>query len=44
MDQPLTSPALRALNDAFHAMLEKSRTEPAARWRYAATGWRGCAA
>ena len=30
MDQPLTSPALRALDDAFHAMLEKSRAEPAA--------------
>ena len=29
MDQPLTSPALRALDDAFHAMLEKSRTEQA---------------
>jgi len=30
MDQPLTSPALRTLEDAFHVMLEKSRSEPAA--------------
>jgi len=30
MDQPLTSPALRALDDAFHAMMAKSRAEPAA--------------
>jgi coniferyl-aldehyde dehydrogenase len=29
MDQTLTSPALRALDDAFHVMLDKSRTEPA---------------
>jgi coniferyl-aldehyde dehydrogenase len=29
MDQPLKSPAQRALDDAFHAMFEKSRTEPA---------------
>jgi len=30
MDQPLTNKAVSALNDAFHAMFEKSRTEPAA--------------
>ena len=29
MDQPLKSPARRALDDAFHAMFERSRTEPA---------------
>jgi coniferyl-aldehyde dehydrogenase len=29
MDQPLTSPALRALDEAFHAMIEKSRAEQA---------------
>jgi coniferyl-aldehyde dehydrogenase len=28
MDQPLKSPARSALDDAFHAMFEKSRTEP----------------
>jgi coniferyl-aldehyde dehydrogenase len=28
MDQPLKSPARRALDDAFHALFEKSRTEP----------------
>jgi len=30
VDQPLTSPARRALDDAFHAMLEASRTGQAA--------------
>lgn len=29
MDQPLTSAPLRALDDAFHAMVERSRAEPA---------------
>ena len=29
MDQPLTSPALRALDDALHAMIGKSRAEQA---------------
>src|SRR5271154_4074454 len=29
MDQPLKSPARRALDDAFHALFEKSRAEPA---------------
>ena len=29
MDQPLSSPALRALNDTFHTMIEKSRSEQA---------------
>ena len=29
MDQPLTSAPLRALDDAFHTMFERSRTEPA---------------
>jgi len=30
MDQPLKSPAQRALQDAFHRLFEMSRTEPAA--------------
>src|SRR5690242_9612444 len=29
MDKSLASPPLRALDDAFHAMVERSRTEPA---------------
>jgi len=29
MDQPLTSAPLRALDDAFHVMVERSRAEPA---------------
>ena len=29
MDQPLKSPGLSALDDAFHAMFELSRTKPA---------------
>ena len=29
MDQPLKSPARGALDDAFHALFERSRTEPA---------------
>jgi coniferyl-aldehyde dehydrogenase len=29
MDQPLKSPGLRALDDAFHAMFELTRTTPA---------------
>ena len=29
MDQPLTSRSLRALDDSFYAMIERSRADPA---------------
>jgi hypothetical protein len=29
MDQPLTSLSLRALDDSFHAVIERSRADPA---------------
>ena len=43
MDQPLKSPGQTALDDAFHRLLELSRTMPAPIWPSGSTGWRGCA-